>query len=166
MKDQDQRNYRRHPLKDKALVDFIYDFHAQVDVRSARGRVTPAEFKCHGVCKNISVEGLCFVSEKKLKRGEKLDLEFYVSESNPPLHMQGKVRWSKEASESQPAHSQFDTGLILTTIEGKAVHASIHYDEAYQLYWSNALELISGKWKQTIRDRGRSEKSGNQGNQE
>ncbi len=152
MKDNDQRNHHRHSFKDKALVDFIYDFHAKVDVRSAEVSVKPTALKCHGVCKNISAEGLCFVSEKQLKRGEKLDLEFYVSDRNPPLHMQGNVRWSREAPGFRPAHSQFDTGLKLTTIAGRAVHASIHFDEAYKLYWSDVLELISGKWKEIIRD--------------
>ena len=43
--------------------------------------------------------------------------------------------------------SQFDTGLKLITIEGKAVHDSIHFDETYNLYWSNVLELISGEYR-------------------
>ena len=151
MKANGQRTYHRHSLKDKALVNFIYDFRAKVDVRSADASIKPTALKCHGVCKNISAEGLCFVSAKRLKRGEKLDLEFYVADCNPPLHMQGNVRWSKEASGSRPAHSQFDTGLKLTTIEGRAVGDSIHFDETYKLYWSDVLELISGKWKQFIK---------------
>ena len=150
MKTNGQRTYRRHPLKDKALVNFIYDFHANVDVRSAEASIKPAAIKCQGVCKNISAEGLCFVSRKKLKRGEKLDLKFYLSADNPPLHMQGNVRWSKKSPESRRTQSQFDTGLKLTMIEGRAVHDSIHFDEAYKLYWSDVLELISGKWKQVI----------------
>jgi hypothetical protein len=152
MKTKDQRTHHRHPLKDKAIVDFIYDFHAQVDIRSARTQGKPETLKCHGVCKNISAEGLCFVSEKKLKRGERLDLEFYVSDRNPPIRMQGNVQWSKKASGSRPARFRFDTGLRLITIEGKAVRDSIHFDETYELYWSDVLELISGRWKQFIKD--------------
>ena len=151
MKENNQRTYRRHPLKDKALVNFIYDFHANMDVHSAEASIKPAAIKCRGVCKNISAEGLCFVSRKKLKRGEKLDLKFYISADNPPLHMQGNVRWSKKSLGSQPTQSQFDTGLKLTMIEGRAVHDSIHFDEAYKLYWSDVLELISGKWKQFVK---------------
>ena len=151
MKQDSQRTYRRHALKDKALVNFIYDFHAKVDVRSAGVPVKPAGVTCQGVCKNISAEGLCFVSRKKLRRGEKLDLKFYISAHNPPLQMQGNVRWSKEVPGSRPMYSQFDTGLKLITIEGKAVHKSIYFDEAYKLYWSDVLELISGKWKQVVK---------------
>lgn len=152
MKTNDQRVYHRHNLKDKALVNFIYDFHAKVDVRSAETSITPKILKCHGVCKNISTEGLCFVSEKRLKRGEKLDLEFYISDSNSPIHMQGNVRWSRKASRSQPAHSQYDTGLKLTMIEGKTVRDSIYFDEEYKLYWSDVLDLISGEWKQFAKE--------------
>lgn len=151
MKKHDHRTYQRHPLKDKALVNFIYDFHANVDVRSAEASIKPAAIKCQGVCKNISAEGLCFVSRKKLKRGEKLDLKFYISADNPPLHMQGNVRWSKAVPGSRPRFSQFDTGLKLVTIEGRTVGDSIHFDEKYNLYWSDVLELISGKWKQFVK---------------
>jgi len=150
MKKNNQRTHRRHPLKNKALVNFNYDFRAELDVSSAEEPVRPDAIKCHGVCKNISAEGLCFVSRKRLKRGEKLDLKFYISADNPPLHMQGNVRWSKAVPGSRPLYSQFDTGLKLITIEGKAVHDSIYFDEKYKLYWSDVLELISGKWKQFV----------------
>jgi len=139
-------------LKDKVLVDFIYDFYAKVDVHSAEKPTKPKVLKCHGVCKNISAEGLCFVSEKKLKKGEKLDLEFYIADSDSPIHMQGNVRWSKKAPETQATYSQYDTGLKLTTIEGRAVGNSIHFDERYKVYWSDVLELISGEWKQFIEE--------------
>jgi len=151
MKKNSQRTYHRHSLKDKALVNFLYDFHANVDVRSAEESIKPAPIKCQGVCKNISAEGLCFVSRKKLKRGEKLDLKFYVSANNPPLNMQGNVRWSKAAPGSWPAYSQYETGLKLTTIEGRAVGDSIHFDETYKIYWSDVLGLISEKWKLFIK---------------
>jgi len=71
MKENNQRTYHRHPLKDKALVNFIYDFRAKVDIRSAEASIKPAAIKCHGVCKNISAEGLCFVSRKKNKKRRK-----------------------------------------------------------------------------------------------
>jgi len=152
MKKNDKRNYHRHPLKDKALINFIYDFYAKVDVHSAEMPTKPKALKCHGVCKNISAEGICFASEIRLKRGEKLDLEFYIANSQSPIHMQGNVRWSKKAPESQSTYSQYDTGLKLTTIEGKDVCDSVHYDEKYRLYWSDVLELISGEWKQFIEE--------------
>lgn len=152
MKKNQQRTYYRRPFKNKAVVNFIYDFHAKVDVHSTEKSIKPAVLKYHGICKNISVEGLCFVSEKRLKRGEKLDLEFYVSDSNSPIHMQGNVRWSREAPGSQSAHSQYDTGLKLITIEGRAVCDSVHFDEKYKLYWSDVLDLISGEWKQFVKE--------------
>jgi len=155
MKKNTKRIYSRHSLKDKVHINFLYDFYAKVDVHSAEMPTKAKVLKCHGVCKNISAEGLCFVSEKKLKKGEKLDLEFYVADSNSPIHMQGNVRWSKKVSGLEATYSQYDTGLILTTIEGRAVGDSVYFDEKNQVYWSDVLELISREWKQFVEEFGK-----------
>lgn len=146
-----QRSHHRHPAKHRAPVNFIYDIDAKVDVHPA-GEPAPSKLsKCHGVCKNISAEGLCFMSGQKLAKGKKLSLEFYVSDGKPPLRLKGSVRWSRAVTGGGTAPSLFDTGLKLITIEGRRVHDSVHYDKMYKLYWSDVLELISERWKQTIR---------------
>jgi len=152
MKKKDHRTYRRHRLKKDISLDFAYDVDVDVDISSKGNLGKPPDFKFKGLCKNISVEGMCLISDEKLKRGEKIDLDCHFSGGKKPVHLQGNVRWSKEVIDK--LHNRyFETGIRLTTIEGRFVHRSVRFDKKFNIYWSDALELFTKQLKKVIEDK-------------
>ncbi|MDD5355832.1 MAG: PilZ domain-containing protein, partial [Candidatus Omnitrophica bacterium] len=97
--------------------------------------------------KNISAEGLCFISDRQLKKGDRLYLELYLPKREQPIRMEGQVRWSQAASAEEKENNKFETGVKLTVVEGRSVMTSIHYDEANHLVWSITLESIFGNFR-------------------
>jgi hypothetical protein len=100
--------------------------------------------KYPAVCKNVSAEGVCFTSQKKLQKGDKVYLEIYLSDKKDPIRLEGEVRWSHETSLKQKQENNFDSGVRLLTVEGKSIHNTIYYDQRLKIYWSIILETIFG----------------------
>jgi hypothetical protein len=139
-----RRTYERFDQHAKAFFYFHYDLQAKIDIQRERpvdnGKTIekyPAESQ------NVSAEGLCFRSLHKLDQGNKLKLEMYLSEGKEPIQLEGEVRWSQASVPTSPA-GFFDTGIRLLSINGRPVPDSIHYDNQYQLVWSDVLDIIFG----------------------
>lgn|SRR3989338_1158548 len=144
----DKRKGLRYETKAKVFFQFAYDLETKVKFQLfSRGQKKAEPKKYSGLGSNISVEGLGFTSAKKLHNGDTLNLEIYLPQDNHPIHMQGEVRWSKKKRSGLLLHNKFNTGVHLTSIEGKPVHNSVHFDQEYQVYWSDVLESVLGKYR-------------------
>jgi len=145
---ENKRGNLRYETQAKVYFQFAYDVETKVKFQLFDLKHKKSESKKYsGSGKNISVEGLGFTSPKQLHQGDTLDLEVYLPEDNHPIHMQGEVRWSEKKSSRRFFHSDFETGVKLISIEGKPVQNSIRFDQAYQVYWSDVLESVLGKYR-------------------
>ena len=151
MKD-DQINRRkssRYDTEVKIYFDIPYDIETkvkyQIDETSPSSKKNK---KYSAVSKNVSTEGLCFMSGQKLETDTLLSLEVYVPSAKEPVRMKGEVRWSalnKDASSEKG--DQYATGVKLMTVEGQSVFDSIFFDEDYKVEWSVVLESVVGKFR-------------------
>jgi len=66
------------------------------------------------VSKNLSVEGICFKCEHKLKPGTILKLEVFLPNQEHPLNLEGKVIWHRVVF--QEDKELFETGVNLFTL--------------------------------------------------
>ncbi len=151
LKSLEKRRFRRFFPLIGIPVDFEYNFETNVEISHA-SKLPQGRLSYHATTRNISAEGICFYSPRRLKKGDRLDLKFFIPGSNNPVYMQGRVCWSKSALKKEGA-PDYDTGVHLTFIEGHSVRESVHFDDEYNLYWSDVLESILGKFKTIHRER-------------
>lgn len=150
---------RKHPRFEAEVS--IY-FHVNYDVKTRlkyrvvnaeKGRPScpagrPVSPKYRGVTRNVSAEGLCFVSRQELKKGDYLLLEVYLPGAVEPAVMEGEVCWSQPLKGAKPhARYAMETGVKLAKVNGEAVSKSIVHDETHRVTWSNVMEAIFGKFK-------------------
>jgi hypothetical protein len=95
--------------------------------------------------RNVSTEGMCFVSHKQLKPGSLLTIEVYLESGGRPILMDGEVRWCRPANLHEENKTLFDSGIRLLKLNGASVFDSIHYNERKNAEWSNVLESIFGE---------------------
>jgi len=65
--------------------------------------------------KNLSCEGLRFMSDSPVGEGAGLELKLNIPGMRNPVHMAGKAVWSKKISKNNGA--PFDVGVEFTKIE-------------------------------------------------
>lgn len=147
----ERRQYKRYNTEVKVYFDFSYDLQTKVQYEVI-DKKKPFPGKYTAISRNISVEGICIVSEKELKKGNELRMELYLPSSNKPILMQGTVRWcspSKPPEEIKDKNEklQYLAGVFLSTVNGEPVKDSIYYDEEYKIDWSGVLEAVFGNYK-------------------
>ena len=64
--------------------------------------------KVSAIIKNISVEGMCFNSDRKLESGEKIDIEIFLPNEAKPLHISGEIIWSRQAQDEPNQKIMFE----------------------------------------------------------
>ncbi|MBU2265634.1 MAG: PilZ domain-containing protein, partial [Candidatus Omnitrophica bacterium] len=65
--------------------------------------------------KNISVEGVCFFSEKPFPNGKRVRLEIYLPGEETPLHIRGQIRWVSAVKNKDK--KVYEVGVKLFTVE-------------------------------------------------
>ncbi len=65
--------------------------------------------------KDISCEGLRFISEEDVKKGAALELNLGVPDAPNPVHIKGKTIWTKRLSTQDD--SPYEVGIEFTEIE-------------------------------------------------
>ncbi|MBL7132359.1 MAG: PilZ domain-containing protein [Candidatus Omnitrophica bacterium] len=65
------------------------------------------------ISKNLSVEGICFNSEKELTPGTGLQLQMFIPSQAEPLLLEGEVKWSGPIQGK--GKTMFATGVQLYT---------------------------------------------------
>lgn len=145
----ERRKYNRFDTELKVYFRVTYDIKTRV-----RFRILHINGEKHlsrkylGLSRNISVEGLCFTSKKKLERGDILLLEVDLPNTRVPIQMEGRVKWSKRLKTKTTRPDLFHTGVKLILVNGKAVSDSIYYDKEYRIVWSIVLETVFGGFKE------------------
>lgn len=154
---EDRRNHsdekRRHERREAQLeirFDYKYDIETRVEYQLLKKGQEPSPVKCYALSKNISASGICFVSKHQLKQGDCLRLEVYVPYAAEPVQMEGEVRWSDAVSDQEMAKQTYQTGVLLTSVNGQSVAESIRYDKEYHVDWSIVLESVLGSFKDII----------------
>ena len=77
----------------------------------------PLEAKASGISKDMSMEGICFSTDKQLEPGTKLDLEIMLPSESEPLILRGEVKWSRLLEARANLKAMFDTGVQLLVIQ-------------------------------------------------
>lgn len=131
-------------------VSYFFSYEIDTKVKYTEALVEPkaaASHKFTGVSKNVSVDGLCLVTDRQLHQGDLLDLEVYLPKVKDPTRLKGEVRWSQRIESADELHKKYDTGVKIITVEGKPVRETIYFDREYNVEWSQVLESILGKYR-------------------
>ena len=143
----EKRRHRRFGTEADIYFQVTYDVNTKVEFQVVGEDEKTKSEKYPATGKNVSAQGLCFVSEKQLDRGDKLYLEVYLPGIKDPVKMHGEVAWSHPLPSSPHDSSTFGTGVKLGDVDGKPVEETIHYDEEYKVTWSSVLESVLGNFR-------------------
>ena len=150
----DKRKYKRYNTEVKIYFDFAYDLETKVEFEVIKEDGTQKSHKKYlAVSKNISAEGLSFISYKSLREADLLYLELFLPSAKVPIHMKGEVKWCSpiEISPSSVSGKQekqkYNVGIKLTHVDGQLVQESVHFDKEYEVNWSVVLESVFGSYK-------------------
>ena len=149
----EKRHYERYETQVKVYFNVDYKFQAKVEYQLVgKDKERFLSRRYFGLSRNVSSEGLCFVSNKKLQKEDILSLEVYLpGDDDHPIYMLGEVRWSEEVKGEKDSSQKFTTGVKLLTVNDKPVAPSIYFDETNKAFWSPVLESIFGKAKKIKR---------------
>ena len=154
-REKNKRRYERYDAEARVYFRLIYDVRTKVkfQILDKRNENRALSQKYIATCRNVSTEGLCFISNKVLKKGDFLYLELYMPTKEEPIQMEGQVRWSQAIPSKQKYEQKFDTGVKLATVDGKSVLDSIHHDGTNQIVWSSVLESVFGDFRKLMKKR-------------
>lgn len=153
----ERRKYERYGTEAKVYFSVTYDLKTRVEfqlIHKKEGKKILSK-RYPAISKNVSVEAICFSSERKLEKGDNLYLEVYLPNHKEPIHMEGQVRWSHATSIEQKEENKFDTGVKLITVNEKSVLGSVSYDEANKIVWSIVLDSVFGNFSKVMKQRSR-----------
>jgi len=143
--DIDRRRYPRYDTEMGVYFKVKYDIKTRVKFQVMASRHEDnIPHKYFGLCRNVSVEGLCFDSNKKLDKGDILMLEVFEPSVKNPIEMEGEVRWSKKCSGEVNGEKKFRTGVHLISVNDKLIADSIYFDKKYKVAWSAVLDSLFG----------------------
>ncbi len=143
----EKRTSERYDTQVKVYFSLAYDLETKVNYQLIdKDKNISSAAKEQAVSKNVSIEGLCIVSSKKLNKHDKLAMEVYVPSSDEPILMKGDVRWCQEAVNSKGA-KEYLTGILVETVNGQLVKDTINYDDQYMIKWSAVLESVLGSYR-------------------
>ena len=148
----ERRKYLRYDTEMKVYFQVKYDIKTRVEFRILEEEWEGlSAHKYSGLCSNVNVEGLCFVSNKKLNKGDLLLLDVYEPIVKGPVRMEGEVRWSQKNPGKAGEKDAFRTGVRLIEVNGKSVADSIYFDRKYKIAWSAVLESLFGNFAAMVR---------------
>ncbi len=75
----------------------------------------PSQMRRHVATKDLSCDGLRFISEQKIDEGAFLDINLTIPGANNPVHIKGRAIWAKKTSSEDTA--PFEVGVEFTQIE-------------------------------------------------
>jgi hypothetical protein len=142
----DRRKYSRYGTQMKVYFTVKYDIRTKVEFKVLKSADNGKCENYSGISKNISVEGLCFVSDKQLGIGDRLSIDIYAPNSKIPVPMEAEVCWSRKFEGDAEDKDMFHTGVKLISVNGQSVSKSIHFDKEYQVIWSEVLESVFGNF--------------------
>ncbi len=143
----DRRKYERYDTKVEIYFRVAYDVTTKVKfrIKDDRGRFSARKYPA--VSRNVSAEGLSFISSKELSKKDRLYVEIYLPESEGPLVMEGEVRWCVPLSGRGRDKKMYEAGVKISSVQGQSVANSIYYDNTHQIIWSILLESVLGNFR-------------------
>ena len=143
--DIERRKYPRYDTELKVYFQVKYDIKTRVEFEVVES-IHPDDVahKYSGLCNNVSAEGLCFASKKRLEKGDILLIEVYEPAVKNPVRMEGHVRWSERLPGDDEKEGVFHTGVQLISVGNKLVSDSVYFDKKYKVMWSAVLESLFG----------------------
>ena len=147
----EKRKYSRYETEAKIYFRVNYDIETKVRFQVLdKDRERLLSRKYAALSRNVSVEGLGFSSNRKLRKGDIVYLEVYLPKQAKPIYMTGEVRCSNPALAKQKYNYRFNSGVRLLTVSGKPVTASVYFDKEYQVLWSIVLDSIFGNFRRLM----------------
>ncbi len=144
----EKRKYERYDTELKLYFDRGFEVKTRVKYQLLdKQNDKPLSRKYAALSKNVSAEGLSFLASQQLNPGDYLHLEVYLPTATKPVRMEGEVRWSNSVAADKREGPMFQTGVLLTKVNGETVDKTIHFDKKYQVSWSNVLESVLGNFK-------------------
>jgi len=67
--------------------------------------------------KNISIDGIRFISDRELTPGSKMGVEIFLEDDADPVHIHGEVVWSEKIKTRKGADASYESGMRLLTID-------------------------------------------------
>ena len=142
----EKRKYERYGTEAEIFFSVSYDIKTVVKFQVVEERKT-TDKKYSALSRDISIEGLNFTSDKKLKKGDLLLIELYPPGSKEPVYMGGEVAWCQPLPYKKDGKEIYQAGIKLISVNGKSVADSIYFDEKYQVMWSVVLESVFGSFR-------------------
>ena len=75
----------------------------------------PSQMRRHVATKDLSCDGLRFISEQKIVEGAVLDLNLTIPGANNPVHIKGKAVWARKTASEDAA--PLEVGVEFMQIE-------------------------------------------------
>ena len=144
----ERRRHIRYDTEMKVYFHVKYDIKTRVKFTVIDGGVV---HKYSGLCKNVSAEGLCFVSKKILNKGDLLLIEVYEPIVKGPIIMEARVQWCRQIPDEDKKKHMFHAGVRIISVNGKSVHDTIHMDKEYKVIWSDVLDSLFGSFSAMMR---------------
>ena len=91
----ERRKYDRYITDESVQIYVKFKLEEKLSFRIKRSKGQFSSGQYEGINQNVSVEGLCFGSDQKLKKGDAVLLEINVPSRKPLVSMEGKVKWSR-----------------------------------------------------------------------
>ena len=82
-------------------------------VKEKKEEAAPKE-KVSALSKNMSVEGICFRTDRDVASGAKVELEIFLSSEPEPLLLEGEIKWSQPVL-TKEGKKMFHIGVQLST---------------------------------------------------
>jgi len=147
----ERRKYLRYDTELKVYFRVKYDIKTRVRFQVMQDSLEGhSAHKYAGLCKNVSVEGLCFESKKKLQKGDILLIEVYEPIIKRPVFMDAEVCWSRKFPKDVRRNTYY-TGVRLISVNDRSVSDSIYFDKNYKVMWSAALDSLFGSFAAMVR---------------
>lgn len=143
----ERRKYERYGTKVDIYFRVSYDISTKVKFQVQNAPVPKVARKYIAISRNISAEGLNFISKKQLEKGDKLYLEIYLPKAKEPIVMDGNVHWCAPVVGRNAPKTAFETGVKISSVQGQPVERSIYFDKTYQVTWSVLLESVLGNFR-------------------
>jgi len=149
--DIDRRKYPRYDTELKVYFQVKYDVRTKIKFQIMTNDLEEgALHRYSGLSKNVSAEGICFASKKRLGKGDILYIEVYEPKAKGPIRMEGQVHWSRKVPGTKEG-DLFRTGVRLFSVNGKPIADSIYFDKKYKVIWSAVLDSVFGTFAATKR---------------
>jgi len=141
---------RKYPRFDTDLTVYFrvkYDIKTRIEFQVVGNhRKEGVAPKYSGTGRNVNVEGMCFVSKKKLEKGDLLELEVYEPGLKKPVMAEARVKWSKKLPRKAEEEDAYYTGVQLLKVNDRNVSDSVYFDQKYHVAWSAVLEALFGSF--------------------